>query len=282
MFIQQVEEQLGRMSEADKDRWILSQAKLLEEDEQQGFLLSLSGEKKISYMPDNGEIRDFCQKVENGEIYLEYETHYFEFDDDGRYMDEWVVWHNDPFAAMDFLDKVFRGCHDLVILNEYKTAADILNRVCRLRLRVVESPKSDELKNRSPFTMEDIIRENMLAVNSSDIGEDWVTAVVRQKDGWDSQELAGVMADIFQEPVCRTMNPSILAGEKLPEQFFFHMKNILAEETRRAEAAFEDRSADGPETAAPENTAVRERLDRLRDLVRDIESNCLSGMPDNS
>ena len=38
MFIEQVEEQLRKMSEADKDRWILAQAKLLDESERQGFL----------------------------------------------------------------------------------------------------------------------------------------------------------------------------------------------------------------------------------------------------
>lgn len=51
MFIKQVEEQLNRMSEAEKEEWILSQARLLEEREQQDFLMSLSGEKKIIYMP---------------------------------------------------------------------------------------------------------------------------------------------------------------------------------------------------------------------------------------
>lgn len=47
MFIKQVKEQLGKMSEAEKEEWILAQAKLLEENEQQSFLMSLSGEKKL-------------------------------------------------------------------------------------------------------------------------------------------------------------------------------------------------------------------------------------------
>ena len=51
MFIKLIEEQLGKMSETEKDKWILAQTKLLEESKQQGFLMSLSGEKKIIYMP---------------------------------------------------------------------------------------------------------------------------------------------------------------------------------------------------------------------------------------
>ena len=90
MFIEQVEEQLRKMSEADKDRWILAQAKLLDESERQGFLLALSGQKKITYMPDDSEIQAFLEKVEKGEIYVEYEAHYYEFDDDGRFMDDWL------------------------------------------------------------------------------------------------------------------------------------------------------------------------------------------------
>ena len=84
MFIKQVEEQLSKMSEAEKEVWILSQARLLSEREQQDFLMSLSGEKKIIDMPSQREIEEFCEKVESGEIYLEYETHYYEFDNDGR------------------------------------------------------------------------------------------------------------------------------------------------------------------------------------------------------
>jgi len=63
MFIKQVEEQLSKMSVAEMEEWILSQARLLAEREQQHFLLSLSGEKKIIYMPSQREIEEFCEKV---------------------------------------------------------------------------------------------------------------------------------------------------------------------------------------------------------------------------
>ena len=72
------------MSESEKDKWILTQAKLLEESKQEDFLMSLSSEKKIIYMPNQKEIEELCDKVESGEIYIEYETHYYEFDDNGR------------------------------------------------------------------------------------------------------------------------------------------------------------------------------------------------------
>ena len=72
--------------------------------------------------------------------YLEYETHYFEFDDNGRYMDDWKVWHNDPLKAFSLLNRIFMGCNGLLILNEYKAVADILDRICKLEFKVVEAP----------------------------------------------------------------------------------------------------------------------------------------------
>lgn len=81
---------------AQKDAWILEQAKLVPEAERHDFIMSLTGEKKIAYMPTETEIDEFCKRVWSGEIYVEYETHYYEFDLEGRYVDDWEVWHNDP------------------------------------------------------------------------------------------------------------------------------------------------------------------------------------------
>lgn len=90
-FLNEVKTQLDQMSETKKNAWILCQAKLLPESKQEIFLLSLSDEKKIIDMPTLEAINQFCQQAESGEIYFEYETHYCEFDSDGRYMDDWKI-----------------------------------------------------------------------------------------------------------------------------------------------------------------------------------------------
>ncbi|WP_278320841.1 hypothetical protein [Lactonifactor longoviformis] len=41
-FLDKIEKQLTQMSEAEKDAWILSQAKLLSESQREGIWLSLS------------------------------------------------------------------------------------------------------------------------------------------------------------------------------------------------------------------------------------------------
>ena len=67
-FITQVTNQLQKMTESEKDAWILSQAKLTAEGHQEDFLHSLTGGKKVLGMPSAQEIADFCQKVKAGDI----------------------------------------------------------------------------------------------------------------------------------------------------------------------------------------------------------------------
>ena len=85
-FLERIKGQLKKMTEAEKDTWILSQAKLISEDEMTDFLMSLTGEKRVISLPSMDEIDEFCVKVKNAILYFEYETHYYEFDDDGRYI----------------------------------------------------------------------------------------------------------------------------------------------------------------------------------------------------
>jgi len=273
MFIKQVEEQLSKMSEAEKDAWILTQARLLSEGRQQDFLISLSDEKKIMYMPGQSEIEEFCEKVESGELYLEYETHYYEFDGEGNYKDDWEAWYNDPFEAMTFLNRIFRGCHDLLILNEYKTAADILDRVCGLEFKVEEAEDSEDYAADSLFTVLDADNEGMLSVNISDVGTDWVTAVVRMTDQWESKELANILVKIFQHPVCRKINPHILIGEAIPEGLFSHMQNILNTEIICAEIMFSKMFSEIK--YSHEKHLFETKLKRKQEMALDIRLRCL-------
>ena len=273
MFIKLVEEQLDKKSETEKDKWILEQAKLLEESKQQGFLMSLSDEKKIMYMPSQREIEEFCEKVESGEIYTEYETHYYEFDDNGRYMDDWKVWHNDPLDAFPFLNRIFRGCHDLLILNEYKAVANILDRVCKLEFKVVESPVSDDFEDDSPFTLVHAAEEGLLSMSISDIGADWVTACVKLVDSCDGLELAKKLIDIFEQPICKKNSPSMLIGEELPNDLFSHMLNILNAKILDAEASLNNMFS--KTVFSHEKFLYEKKLERKREILLNIQFKCL-------
>ena len=279
MFIKQVKEKLGEMTESEKEEWILAQAKLLKENEQQNFLMSLSGEKKVIYMPSQGEIEELCEKVEHGDIYLEYETHYYEFDDDGRYMDDWKVWHNDPFQVMGFLNRVFRGCHDLLLLNEYKTMVDILDRVCKLEFKVIESPESEDFEDDSEFTLVNAAEEGMLSVSINDIGTDWVTAYVKLADSWDSQELAKKLVEVFNQSICKKLNPSMLIGEEIPNDLFHHMFEILNVQILEAESHFNNMFSKTVFTH--DRYLYEEKLKRQKEILLNIQTKCIDAIQKN-
>lgn len=94
-------------------------------------------------MPTVEEIDDFCERVENGEFYFEYEKHYYEFDNDGKYMDDCKIWHNDIIQVVPFLDRVFAGCHYLLRLEEYGDVSKTLCKVCDLQFLVKKAEDSE-------------------------------------------------------------------------------------------------------------------------------------------
>lgn len=95
-------------------------------------------------MPERSAIDGFCEKVENGEIVIEYETHYVEFDDYGNYYDDWEQIFHDSFGAIDYISKVVAGCHDMIILEEYRQAYEILDKIIRLEFTIEDPPDTDD------------------------------------------------------------------------------------------------------------------------------------------
>ena len=280
MFLERVTAQLDNMSEAEKNQWILAQAKFIEESKQEDFLLSLSSEKKVINMPSHREIEAFCRKVESGEIYLEYEHQYFEFDENGKYMDNWKIWHNDPCGAMPFLDRVFEGCSDLLVLGEYKEAADILDSVCRLVFQVVLAPDSDaeDFENNTTFTIDGAVREGMLSRSNIEIGMDWITAVICREDKCDSFALAEKIVQLLELPLCKEVNPDMFMGnkfliEKLNEELFLDMLKVLKKQIADAEEIWEKEYA--IIHYSHEKFVFKEALIRRKALASNIEFKCL-------
>lgn len=237
MFKDQIAEQLRKMSEEEKNQWIMNQAILCDENARDDFLKTLTGEKLVSYMPDDREIEEFCQKVKNGDIYIEYETRYYEFDDDGHYVDNWFEDYHDPKGAFVFLDKIFNGCHDLIELEAYEKAAFILDRVCRLEFRVTESEDSEDDCQESLYTVAHAASQGKFSMGRKEIASDWIRAVAKLESATDI--LAKALVKIFKQPICENTYPDILVKEKIPEQTYFHMASLLKKEIAADELMYE-------------------------------------------
>lgn len=278
-YIQQIKEQLNKMSEEQKNQWILSQAKLCNENEQQGFLKSLTGEKKITYMPGQREIEEFCRKVENKEIYVEYETHYYEFDSEGHYMDDWETCYNDPFGAMSYWESILTGCHDLLILGEYKTAADIMDKVCRLEFEVMEAPDSEDYVEvyEDGFTLVGADEERIFSRDLAEIGMDWVRAAIGRADERGDSAPAREILDLLENPICKNVHPHMLPDDELLERRFSdelltQMEKILDREIQEGERIFQERYDNV--SYSHEKRRYREKLIRKKEILLDIRLKC--------
>lgn len=270
-FIEHIHNQLDKMSTKQKDEWILTRAKLLSEAEQQDFIMSLSGEKKITYMPTKVQIEDFCEKVKNGDISIEYETHYYEFDPDGRYMDDWEVQHNDPQGAFSFLDRAFRGCHDLMRLGEYDLAGQILDKLCRLEFQVIEAEDSEDSVEDSTFTIVDAQKEHMLSMDERKIAYDWIAALLLGETNSESMEFAGKLVDILGFELCKKVQVSDF-GAYISDGLLNFIEEILERETETICSDLEkiaDRSR-----YWQENHTLEKRKARNQHLLLDIRKNC--------
>lgn len=279
-FINQVKMQLAKMSETEKDTWILCQAKLLSESRQEGFLLSLSDEKKVIDMPTPEEIEKFCERVECGDIYFEYETHYYEFDDDGRYMDDWKIWHNDVFRAIPFLDRVFEGCHDLLRLEEYQAVSDILSMICELRFSVREAKDSEDSPEDELFSLLDANKESMFVRGLSDVGADWIRAVVQLTKGQDDRVRAQKLIEMFDNTICQNVKPRILVGEDISQKIFAAMAEILERKITDLESFIEKTFP--PKVFSHEKYKMRITIDKKKKILLDIRVKCLKTLSNDT
>lgn len=277
MFINQVKEQLNKMTDAQKDEWILAKAKLLPISEQQDFLMSLTGEKIITYMPTELEIKNFCQKVKDGDIYMAYVTEYFEFDDDGKYINNWKSWHNDPCDAFPFLNRVFKGCHDLIILKKYKLVVDILNEVCNLQFQV-KIPENDGIVDYSSvesfFTIPDAGSEQLLTMSLKEIGHDWIMATINTTDNIKSSDFAVKLLKLFKMELCTDLTPSDFM-DIIPDNLFRLMENILEKEVAEAETILQ--KYNDIRKYWHEIYNIKHDKTRKQELLLNIQMKCLQG-----
>ena len=84
-----------------------------------------------------------------------------EFDEDGRYMDDWIVWYNDPFSILPMMRRIFAGCHQLVVLEEYQTVYDLLSRIFELKFFIQEGEDSEDARKRNLLNCRFKIKEEL-------------------------------------------------------------------------------------------------------------------------
>lgn len=272
-YLDEIKVQLKRMSEIEKDEWIISQAKTASENMQKDFLMTLTGEKKIMNIPTLEEIDDFCIKVKNCEIYFEYETHYNEFGEDGNYIDDWSIWYNDPFAISNMIDRIFTGCHRLMLLEEYQYVFNILSKLFELDFFVEISEDSEDGPADEFISLSNINEEGMLSNDLSGIGKIWIESFIYLTEGQDIEKSAHKLIIMLEHSVCKKLKPRMLIDYGVSQQVFSHMVIILEEEISKLEYLLKTKSLENFYTLEKYNLQVM--LNRKKEILVDIRLKCL-------
>ena len=269
-FMQEIENLLNSMSEKEKDLWIISQAKILDADLQQDFIKSLKGQKKVQYMPDHTDIEKFIEKVRNGEIYIKYKSRYIEFDFSGNYIGDWEVWYNDPENAMSFLDCVFRGCHDLIVLEDYEYASSVLSAICRLEFIVEEAEESEDFDlDGSPFNLANAYGESLLKTDRNQVSHDLIYAFYMTHKKMETRKLAHDLLELLKLPICEKILPSDIFKFSKCSELLNEMILILEEEIPKNEKEIKEKLTD---VWSSEGYHLKMQLDYMQEMLRDMKS----------
>lgn len=271
-FLMKIKEQLLIMTEAEKDAWIISQAKITAKYRQEDFYKCLCGKKRSLYMPEFEEIDAFCGKVRNGEIVVEYETHYMEFDEFGHYIDDWVQTYHDPSRAFYFIETVFSGCHDLIVLEEYEKAQKVLEKVLYLKFDIVDHIDTDDSCEDETFDLSDAVRNGLLSADCRQLLQDYVCACRMSLKK--NQELARKIVDVFEMEMFEKYVPSQILEEQreslLLPAIKLELETDLAEMKReQAESGKRDKYYYG-------YYKDRHTMERIRQMIEDVKACCTS------
>ena len=262
-FFDKLSTQLKNMTPDEKDDWILAQARILPEWKREDFYKSVCGSKKVIDMPERSEIDEFCEKVRNGEIAVEYETHYVEFDDFGNFHDDWEYDFYDPEQAMTFLSAVISGCHDLIVLEEYASAFEIFEEIIGLEFRIEDHPDTDDSCEDDFMDLDRAVNEGLLSLDREELLRDYVEACRHSIS--DCGKAAGKIAEILESELfekCKVEEcMEALQGDSLLEK----IEKKLAEDLERYEKEFEENSrGDGYYWNEYRD---RKRIRRIRELM---------------
>lgn len=197
-FYEKIQKQLKKMTEQEKDAWILSQAKILPEWE-----------------------HDFY----------------------------------DPDHAMTFLSSVFHSCHDLIVLEEYSQALEILDKVITLEFAIVDHPDTDDTCEDEYMSLDMAAHEGLISIHRDKLLADYILAC---KNAVSNKKLAAEkIAAALEMELFEDSKASSWAGITETDPLLDEIKKKLAEDLRR----FEDEYTEIKTSITGENIGIKSGSD---------------------
>lgn len=158
-FIKAVDEKLSTMPESEKEKWIHNLARTIQEDERCEFLNSLNGENNsCEIIHDIKEIQEWCEKIQNGDIY--FECSYCEVYGENYWRDDSYEYY-DTYEIGKKLTSVFQVAEDLLYQKEYEKALGLYDLFIDMVFQAYDSDSEETME----LGIEELVDENLVSLN---------------------------------------------------------------------------------------------------------------------
>ena len=81
-----------------------------------------------------------------------------------------------PDNAMGFISSVIKGCHDLVVLEEFEAAFEILDEVLGLEFTIEDHPDTDDRCEDEFMDLDMAAHEGLISINRDELLKDYILA----------------------------------------------------------------------------------------------------------
>lgn len=176
-FIKSVDEKLGTMDEREKEKWIHNLARTIQEDERCKFLNSLNGGNNCGeIIHDIKEIQEWCEKIQNGDIY--FECRYCEVYGE-NYWSDYSYEYYDTYEIGKKLTFAFQVTEELLYQKEYEKALILYNLLIEMVFQAYDSDSEETIE----LGIEELVDENLVSLNLKKIVLNLLYAKYQTSDG---------------------------------------------------------------------------------------------------
>ncbi|XCP84753.1 hypothetical protein ABXS75_17145 [Roseburia hominis] len=155
-------------------------------------------------------------------------------------------------------------------LGESGLAREILDKVCRLEFQVIDAEDSEDIGDDSPFTVADAEKERKLSMCMSEIGHDWVEALLLDNED-ESPEFAGKLLEVLDNEMCHEINLNDFNG-LFSDKLLDYIEELLEKKIEKIDADLKVFSEES--RAWWEKYALEKKKARSQHHLLDIRKKC--------
>ena len=169
--------------------------------------------------------------------------------------------------------RIFVGCHQLVVLEEYQTVYDLLSRIFELKFFIQEGENSEDAPEEEYIELSDSKIKEELSYNLDKAAADWIISFMYLTTELSDKDRAEKLIKMLETSISKNLKPRILKDLGGTEKLFVSMQSAL-------EIAIADLETQKKEILKAGNRnrkffEIEDKLTRSNELLIDIRMRCL-------